>query len=287
MNTAGDTAAQAVSPALVAAAIIPGMDVLLLSDLHGRLPDPASLPPAQLALIAGDCVPYGAVSSYPEWQLQAIWFRDVLGPWLEKLAARMPVVGIAGNHEFIAQMPYGERLLRSLAWTYLRDQSAHVAGLNIFGSPWSPRHPAYPSWAFQAEDDHLVQHWGKIDRGCDVLLVHGPPHGSRDKVAGSVHAGSLSLAKHLQRGRELGYAQPLVVCGHLHEQPGYDERSQVANSALATPAGAARKRVLMMRGAPDTGWKPLWHDLKLPATRVWLTPDVAEFTARLAAERLV
>lgn len=263
------------------------MRILCLADLHGVLPDVRRLPQADFALIAGDLTPMGAVSQHQEIDLQAQWVRDHLSPWVSKLSKRMPSIAIAGNHDFLATFPHGERLLRSLDWIYLRDQSVNVAGLEIFGSPWTPRHPRYPLWAFQAEDAALKRHWLKIPRSTDVLLCHGPPQGSRDLVHGNIHAGSLTLEAWRQRTVELTGRGPLIVCGHLHEDPGYSPGTQVALGSIVHPGGSQpRGRVLIMEGQPGA-WKGKLVAAPMGTDAQWFDNlTVEEHIERLHAERV-
>ena len=69
-----------------------------------------------------------------------------------------------------------------------------------------------------------------------VLVVHPPPKGICDKVAKKFSAGSKNLAGFIKK------ASPgLVLCGHIHEQPGKAVlgSSTVVNCAMSkTNAGA-------------------------------------------------
>jgi Icc-related predicted phosphoesterase len=265
--------------------------LLLLTDFHGQLPDPRRLPKADLALIGGDLTPLGATSRLNMTGLQAQWVREQMSPWVAQLARRMPVIGIAGNHDFLATYPWGERLLASMDWTYLRDASCEVRigqrTLKVFGSPWTPRHPRYPNWAFQAEDEQLPRHWRKIPRDIDILLVHGPPRGSPDLTHHGTRAGSVTLAQWLKRTHELTGKRPLVACGHLHETPGLDESAQVALGAITHDGGSRpRDRVLVLDGNPGS-WKARWHAVDLGSDAIWFdNASVDEHLANLKAERL-
>ena len=48
-----------------------------------------------------------------------------------------------------------------------------------------------------------------------VLVVHPPPKGTLDRVAGRFNAGSRALDRFIRAA-----APGLVLCGHIHEQPG-------------------------------------------------------------------
>ena len=49
-----------------------------------------------------------------------------------------------------------------------------------------------------------------------ILVSHEPPHGLQDKVFLGMHAGSKELRETVDK-----YKPRLVLCGHIHEDPGY------------------------------------------------------------------
>jgi len=49
-----------------------------------------------------------------------------------------------------------------------------------------------------------------------VLVAHTPPYGLQDKVFIGMHAGNKNLRKLVDR-----YKPRLILCGHIHEDPGY------------------------------------------------------------------
>lgn len=69
-----------------------------------------------------------------------------------------------------------------------------------------------------------------------VLVTHAPPHGTRDRVLGRVHAGSRAVRR-LIRGR----SPALVVCGHIHEQAGIERLGDtvVVNCAVGRRCSGA------------------------------------------------
>jgi Icc-related predicted phosphoesterase len=54
-----------------------------------------------------------------------------------------------------------------------------------------------------------------IDETC-VIVSHEPPYGAQDKVFLGMHAGSKNLKEIVEK-----YNPRLVLCGHIHEDPGY------------------------------------------------------------------
>lgn len=68
-----------------------------------------------------------------------------------------------------------------------------------------------------------------------VLVTHPPPRGILDGVLGRVHAGCRVLRRLIET-----HPPRLVLCGHIHEQPGVVElaRTTVVNCTLGRGGGA-------------------------------------------------
>jgi len=49
-----------------------------------------------------------------------------------------------------------------------------------------------------------------------VLVSHKPPYGAQDKIFIGMHSGSKELRKIIEK-----YKPALVLCGHIHEDPGF------------------------------------------------------------------
>lgn len=206
------------------------MRVVATSDFHGTLPE---IPECDLLLIGGDICPV--------WDhtlpFQRHWLRTTFDEWLRSVPANN-IVGIAGNHDFIAQDVGGDELLhKDLPWTYLKNETKIVnvvdaqgnnTPLKIYGSPYSNK---FGGWAFMKTESQLSYMWNQIPRDSDIVLVHGPPWGFGDQVLGfsatkrgmvePEHVGSTSLANQLFY--ELWPNLKLIVFGHIHE--GYGKYS--------------------------------------------------------------
>ena len=190
-----------------------GVRVALLADLHGHLPE---VPECDLLLLGGDLCP--AVDHGVDRQAQ--WLDGPFRAWLGNVPAAH-VVAIAGNHDFVFERQ--PRLVPDdLPWTYLRDSDCEVAGLRIWGSPWTPW---FHDWAFNAPREGgeawLAERYAAIPEGTDVLLVHGPPHGYGDRTTVGIDAGSLALLDTIDR-----LAPQLGAFGHIHEARGSWTRGQ-------------------------------------------------------------
>lgn len=210
------------------------MNVKAIADLHGFLPEPAEIAPADLLLIGGDVCPdfhrrsrarygegrepYAAGAKRGSYE-QGNWLDSDFRPWLEKLRALgvEEIVGIAGNHDFVFE---DKGLVPDdLPWSYLEDSGCVVGGVHIWGVPWVPN--LFPRWAFSPPPpfqgvDRLALAYDAVPDDTDLLLSHGPPYGYLDFVApqfGSTHVGASQANDALIR------VQPKVfICGHIHEQ---------------------------------------------------------------------
>ncbi|MCP4673852.1 MAG: phosphoesterase [Desulfobacula sp.] len=62
-----------------------------------------------------------------------------------------------------------------------------------------------------------------------ILVVHPPPRGVCDKVGNKFSAGSFGLKRFIEK-----YSPLMVLCGHIHEQAGYQffNNTLVVNSAM-------------------------------------------------------
>ena len=197
------------------------MRVAAFADLHGRLPE---APPAcDLLVLAGD-----ACALEPA-DRQRAWVEAELRPWLARAGeASKAIVAVAGNCDVaFAEDP---SLPRSLPWLYLDGEAAEIAGLAVFGSPLAL---PFGRWPFMAPEERLAEVWASVPETTELLVVHGPPHGLGDLVAGGAHAGSTSLR------RRLGELPRLraVVFGHIHEARGRGTVGSVEWVNAAAPGG--------------------------------------------------
>ena len=193
------------------------MVISAVSDLHGHLPD---IKRCDLLLIAGDILPLDVQSDAAR---SLAWLRGEFATWLDRIPAEH-VIGIAGNHDFL--MERRELIPDDLRWTYLQDEETTVAGLRVYGTPWTP---TYGLWAFEAMPAELQSIYDRIPEGIDIVLSHGPPYGQGDRAprlrsapdAGGPweHVGSPELLAAILRIRPR-----LVIYGHIHEDGGWNRR---------------------------------------------------------------
>lgn len=179
------------------------MRITAISDMHGLLPDPGEVPACDLLLIGGDICPVRD-HSLPR---QSRWLQETFRPWLNTLNAK-EIVGIAGNHDFIAQK--FPRQMQRLPWTYLEDEWVVFEGLKIYGTPWVPN---FGPWAFMDDERALAHIFGQIPLDTDVLLSHGPAAGLGGMTDRGIDAGSVALREKIE---DLTFLK-LHVFGHIHE----------------------------------------------------------------------
>ena len=176
------------------------MRIVCISDTHGshrRL----AVPPGDLLIHAGDVTVNGYLDELDD-------FNDWLGslPHGNKLL-------IAGNHDFCFQEQASRARARITNAHYLEDDSAIVAGVKIYGSPWQPY---FGGWAFNLRRGELLAAvWAKIPEDTDILVTHSPPEGILDRNRSGEPCGCRDL---LNRVREV--RPRLHVFGHIHEAAG-------------------------------------------------------------------
>ena len=124
----------------------------------------------------------------------------------------MPVIGIAGNHDWPFQNSPKAIKEADLPWTYLQDSSTTFKGLNVYGTPWSKE---FGDWAFMKDELRLTGKWNMIPDDTDILICHGPPKYYGDRTWDGRFEGSEGLTW------RIGQVSPkLVVFGHIHEGRG-------------------------------------------------------------------
>lgn len=192
--------------------------ICFVSDLHGHLP---KIPDCDILCIAGDICP---VWNH-DLDYQFNWLRVIFRDWLEKLVERgIKVVGIAGNHDLIAEESPEVFDLLTLPWTYLENSGAEIEGLKFWGSPYSN---LFGNWAFMEKDEDLAEIWEKIPDDTNILMVHGPMFGYLDySLYGNTHTGSKTLLKKVEKLSKLGNLKVLHT-GHIHSEYGMTDFNKI------------------------------------------------------------
>ena len=173
--------------------------------MHGYLPAPARIPNCDLVIVAGDVTPVWDHDRH----FQKRWLKNEFSVWLKEL--KLPVIGIAGNHDFYAQQ--NPDFMAKLPWTYLQDESTEFDGLKIWGSPWVTK---LHGWAFCTDEEVMGEKVDKIPKDIDILISHAPPYGVRDGLKFTKeHVGSTALVNRLMYGEWPNLKN--VIFGHIHE----------------------------------------------------------------------
>ena len=142
----------------------------------------------------------------------------------------------AGNHDWLAERD--PELMKQMAidegLIYLDNYSVLIAGLNIFGSAYTPE---FCSWAFNVpRGAALSKKWAQIPDNTNVLITHGPPMGILDVVERFnakiseyelEHVGCADLYGRVMELKDLR----LHVFGHLHFSGG--QTLKVGNTTFA------------------------------------------------------
>lgn len=194
------------------------MKIFAVSDMHGYLPDPATMPEGDLLLIGGDICPV--------WNhdvtFQQRWLVTEFNRWLSNVPYEN-IVGIGGNHDFVAMRNPGF-MREKLGMIYLQDETLEIEGLKIHGTPWVT---GLTGWAFCASEDIVSDKMKEVDHDIDILLSHAPPFGVLDGMGWQrkIHVGSTAIASRLSFDKWPNLKA--VVCGHIHEGFGRERLGEV------------------------------------------------------------
>ncbi len=198
------------------------MRIVCVSDTHMLNPP---IPPGDLLIHAGDL----ALAGTPKELARA-------AAWLESLPHQRKVL-VAGNHDRALdpaqsgmQVYVATRaMLERTGVHYLFDSGVEIAGLNIYGSPWTP---PFNDWAFMLNDEGREIVWSAVPGGTDILVTHGPPRGILDRTYNGEHVGCEWLLKAVQRVRP-----KLHVFGHIHESYGQETIADITFINASISAG--------------------------------------------------
>lgn len=193
------------------------MKVVLISDTHTKHKQiEKDLSRGDLIICAGDFTSMGYLHEIKNFC-----------EWFQKLPYEYKVY-IAGNHELgFRDNPKETRELidkYELSLDYLEDYSLFIGEewetlsekVHIYGSPWQPE---FYNWAFNLprNGQELYQRWANIPEDTDILITHGPPFGTLDRIRGKYeNLGCQLLTNRLQ------VVKPKIhVFGHIHTGYGY------------------------------------------------------------------
>lgn len=172
------------------------MRIVCISDTHEKHCS-LNIPEGDLIIHAGDLTSRGDIN-------RVITFNA----FMRDLPHKHKVV-IAGNHDFCFEKEYSISKSMCKDFIYLQDESVHIEGFKIYGSPWQPR---FFDWAFNLDrGEKLKAKWDMIPRDTDILVTHGPPHGVLDQTPRGDYAGCEDL---LDAVKDI--KPKLHIFGHIH-----------------------------------------------------------------------
>jgi len=184
------------------------MKIWFISDTHTRHRE-LTVPDADVVVHCGD---EANVRQPSQNQIEATdFFR-----WYSELEIETKIF-VPGNHSTAV----AEGLIRPEDYPSIRflvHESATLAGLHIFGTPFTP---AFFDWAYMKPRTEMDVVWDTIPSHIDLLISHGPPKGIRDvtrhwRTQAPIHVGSKSLMRQVTER-----VQPRIhVFGHLHDESG-------------------------------------------------------------------
>lgn len=177
------------------------MKIVALSDTHGQLPQPQTIPDSDILLMPGD------ICNHTKAPGQLHWLDSKFRNWLNKI--NRPVFACAGNHDWVFyEQADAVKRLDLPNFYYLQDSRFIYKGISIYGTPWQRE---FFNWAFNLKEHELVEKWNMIPDDTDILVCHSPPKFYGDKTPDGDFIGSETLTW------RIGQIKPtLVVFGHCH-----------------------------------------------------------------------
>ncbi|KHN83338.1 UPF0046 protein T07D4.2 [Toxocara canis] len=195
---------------------------------HGVPLDPASIPPGDILIVAGDFTSCGLPKEVKAFNENMAQMKHTFK------------IAISGNHEctfddaFLkssgkdlgvakevalkqalsaalsaAKVSNPRSLLTNVI--YLQDSMVELFGIRIYGTPWQPK---MDNWAFNLpRGQPLLTKWNQIPTGVDVLITHSPPLGHGDTLSTRSRAGCVELLNSVVKRIRPKYH----VFGHVHE----------------------------------------------------------------------
>jgi Icc-related predicted phosphoesterase len=100
---------------------------------------------------------------------------------------------------------------------YLENESITIAGVKIWGSPYSARFGR--DWAFNIDRGSASRElWGTIPTDTNIIVTHGPLFGVGDITDNNMNVGCDDLRETI-----MNLEPDFHLCGHIHEGYGYTQ----------------------------------------------------------------
>lgn len=210
------------------------MKIWAFSDTHNKhalLDIPADI---DMAICAGDI---GTVRNAYENQVGVRSFLE----WYNSLSHIKHKILIAGNHDTCIQAGLIQRSDMPESITYLEHETKQVAGLKVFGSPYTPSFGE--GWAFNVSRNRLDNYYNAIENDTDIIITHGPPLGILDHTEcgasgdrSVISCGCKALLNHVKRVNPklhiFGHIHPEERCPNAAIMKIQDNRTKFVNAAV-------------------------------------------------------
>ena len=194
------------------------MKLLYVADLHYSLKQfdwlVAQAPGYDAVVIAGDLLDLGSALDV---DVQIV----VVEKYLSRLAQRTRLLVSSGNHDGDARTASQESICRWLREVkagelYVDGDSVEVGGMLVTICPW------WDGVATRLEVEQLIEQDARREKDRWVWIYHSPPEGSPVSWTGRQSVGDAFLTEWVAR-----YRPDLVLSGHIHNAPFYEEGSWV------------------------------------------------------------
>jgi len=198
------------------------LKLIHISDTHGRHRELTKLIPSDT-----DILVHSGDWSHFEWTEETEAFLK----WFKEMPGEHKIL-VSGNHDgpFSKSADvYSEFDLEGVH--YLENQSIEIEGIKFYGSP-NVRMDFEMSFTY-FNDSEALSLWKNIPEDTEVLITHGPAHGTLDQniSSGKVKSfGCRILETELQKLKKL----KLHLFGHVHEAKGVEKKNGVIFSNAAT-----------------------------------------------------
>lgn len=179
------------------------MQIVAISDTHGKHRDLQPLPEGDVLIHAGDVTRGGTKE-------QVI---DFLG-WFA-VQNHLHKIFSGGNHDFFFEQADLDEISCIIpeGIIYLNDSSVEINGIKFWGSPITPR---FNNWAFnRSRGNEIMKHWDLIPDDTDVLIKHGPAFGILDETVYGKRTGCEELLLRVYHVKPKFH-----LFGHIHEDYG-------------------------------------------------------------------
>jgi Icc-related predicted phosphoesterase len=140
-----------------------------------------------------------------------------------------PVVLVAGNNETTDELQ--DACSNWPQARILHGSSVAISNITFFGIGGGIPVTPFGSWSYDFTEDQARLLLANCPAGC-VLISHSPPKGAVDRSSRGLSLGSVAVRETILQKKPA-----LVVCGHIHESGGMQEKIENTVVINAGPDG--------------------------------------------------